>query len=565
MYIGIFKIILSRRIGLKLGSFQELAGRIGISLRGSRTILFIYFLLKGLLALAVAIGLFAFAGKAHAQAVIGVIFAITVLCKVIEGGADYKNTFVFPFEEISSLSLARDKKIYRTQLLVSVVYSLMTDELLLSGVMFCLLCSVAGSNYVIPALNLILLSVLCFAIGNQFFGKYMYAVTMRRVTAIRLFVYALTGTMLVIVTSKATGGLVRFVGREVEGKLRDMSLLLEDAYVQGMFLGYGLRITTYVTSLFGKMQRLASILDGSFMTLICGIGIASVLLVKVSLIPLRKERRACYSDDYYYRYQRYLKQSYRKKHSLLVHNQMERFSAYRWLFAKNLLQVALFEYEAMFYAAMLCTLMMTMKDSVLRMQLLICMNLLVSATQASELRNTGYAYFSPANELDHLRLAKMSLLKKEALWEAKESMFRRMLWLPMGLLLVLNVVMCIGIGSVWHLIVAFGVWTLCVFIMPIIQLHMIPLVTDTERLSEVQVGETLMEEEVAGKLQEFPRIFLVVVPMLLSVLMLVLRQSRRLWVVGAEAVYLAVATYLLYRFMKRLREKGVNRLVKKVC
>ncbi len=564
MYIGIFKIILSRRIGLKLGSFRELARRIGIPARGSRAILVAYLLLKGLLALSVAVGLFAFARESHAQAVVGIFFVITVLCKTIEGGADYKNTFVFPFEEISILSPATEKKIFRTQLLVSVIYSLITDELLLSGVTFCLLCSVSKIAFVIAALNLILLSVFGFVVGNLFFGKYMYAVTMRRVTAIRLALYVLTATILITFTTKLTGGLVRFAKKEVAGRLRDLSLLLDDAYVQGVFLGYGHRIISYFTSVFGKMHRLATTLGGGFTTVLCGIGIAFASLGKVSLIPLRKERRVCYSDDYYYRYQRYLKRL-QCRCNLLVHNQTERFLSYRWLFAKNLLQVALFEYEAMFYATILCTLMVTMKDSVLRMQLLLCMNLLVSATQAGELRNTGYAYFSPANELEHFRLAKLSLLKGETLWKAKESIFRRMLWLPMGLLLALNAVMCIGIGSVWHFAVALFGWALSLFVMPLIQLHMIPLVTDTERLSEVQVGETLMEEEVAGKLQEFPRIFLVVVPMLLSVLMLAVKRSRRLWIVGAELVYLAVATYLLYRFMRRLREKGVNRLVKNVC
>lgn len=115
----------------------------------------------------------------------------------------------------------------------------------------------------------------------------------------------------------------------------------------------------------------------------------------------------------------------------------------------------------------------------------------------------------------------MSLLNKNKIWEYKEVVFRSILIIPYTIIFLINILISIYIRLPLHyFVVLAAIFAACIFVMPIIQLYMIPLVYSDEYLSEVQVGENFVEEEIADKMQEFPRILIVVVPMLVTIFMI---------------------------------------------
>lgn len=65
-------------------------------------------------------------------------------------------------------------------------------------------------------------------------------------------------------------------------------------------------------------------------------------------------------------------------------------------------------------------------------------------------------------------------------------------------------------------------------------------------------------------MQELPRVFLVVVPMLISVLMMFAQFLRREMVLYIESAYLLAAGFVLYQYMIRVRNRGVKNLFHKI-
>lgn len=232
---------------------------------------------------------------------------------------------------------------------------------------------------------------------------------------------------------------------------------------------------------------------------------------------------------------------------------------------KEFFQVALLEYETLTYVIICITAILNTENNILRIQILLCMNLLTTVTQASELRDSGYALFSLSGDKEHIKLIKMSLLNKNKIWEYKEVVFRSILIIPYTIIFLINILISIYIRLPLHyFVVLAAIFAACIFVMPIIQLYMIPLVYSDEYLSEVQVGENFVEEEIADKMQEFPRILIVVVPMLVTIFMIFIKMSRSILLILAELIYLSISITILYKYMMKIRNRGIDNAIKNI-
>ena len=159
----------------------------------------------------------------------------------------------------------------------------------------------------------------------------------------------------------------------------------------------------------------------------------------------------------------------------------------------------------------------------------------------------------------------MSLASPDILWKAKEKAFYGMMIIPVLIMLIYDV------GYVWvfqlpllQLVMAILVLAGSFYLMPQIQLHMIPMVTNTEYLGETQIGESLEEDEIANKMQEFPRIFLVVIPSLLGVFMLFIPRIRQETVIYTELLYLVMTGIIFCPYLRKIRNRGVENLFHKI-
>lgn len=563
MYIGISRIIFDRKMQIKLNVFVNLLKRLGCKEYSKKIVFTLYFMLKSVLAFIGGLGLFLLLDKKYFPVGIGLIFIINIILKFIDGCVEYKNTFIFPFDKLSELSVAAETKIYRTQLLVSVIHGLFLDELWLASLVFLLAAVLLSGTSFFIIINFVVCVLASFLMGNVIAGKYTYAIVVRKITIIRLLVYSTSAALLAYAAFHITDGAIRFVRDAFLNRITSVQMLLDNALLESMFEGYGVGIMAALTRMGDKVAGAVSVFRHPAFGGIGGAIILALLLIRVQMISIHKENKSFSGKDMYAMYQKALRMMLNG--GILIQSQVEEFQKYRWLFVKSFFQVAVLQYESICYIAILLAIIVNTGNPMLILQLLICMNLLAMANQASELRSTGYAYFSLSTEVAHMKLLKMSLADMDTIWKAKERVFKSFLRLPSVIILLINIGICAYMQVPPHLtMLAVGVLLLSAFVMPVIQLHMMPMVTNVEYLSETQVGESFMEEEVAGKLQEFPRIFLVVIPMMITVIMLVIGKSRSLLFIGCELVYLVVSTLVLYVYMMKIRTKGVENTVKKI-
>ena len=563
MYTGISKIIFDRKLDIKLRAFVKLLNKLGCRIHSKKIVYILYFMLKVLFAFAGGLGLFLLLDQEYLTIAIGALFLLGIILKGIDGCAEYKHTFHFPFRKLGTLSVATDRKIYRTQLAVAAVYSICLDELVLASIIFLSATVLSGGASFVVLINFAVCITAAFLLGNFLMGTYTYAIVVRKISLIRLLVYIAWATILVLVAFGVTDWGVRMVRDEFLNKITDVQMLFDDAFVKTLFAGYGEDISRAFLQVGKWMADCAVRCARPEFGLACLLGTGVLLLLPVRMIPTEEENRTFSGGDMYAMYRKFLQKA--AGGNILVQSQVKDFSRYRWLFVKGFFQVVFLQYESICYIAILVALIKNTDDPMMILQLLVCMNLLALANQASELRGTGYAYFSLATEGAHIRLLKTSLAKRDAIWLAKEKVFKCFLWIPSLLLLFLNIGICQYMQMPGYVMaVAVGSLLLSAFVMPLIQLHVIPIVTNVEYLSEAQVGESLMEEEVAGKMQEFPRIFLVVVPTILAIAMLLVGKEMKLLLLACECAYLLVSAAVLCIYMKKIRDKGVENTVKKI-
>lgn len=78
---------------------------------------------------------------------------------------------------------------------------------------------------------------------------------------------------------------------------------------------------------------------------------------------------------------------------------------------------------------------------------------------------------------EHIKLIKMSLVNKDKIWNYKEEVFRSILIIPYTIIFLINIFISIYIRlPIYYFVVILAVFTACIFVMPVIQLYMIPLI-----------------------------------------------------------------------------------------
>lgn len=136
MYIGIFKLILNKRLFLKINSIIKLFKKWNIVIANEKIILTVFFVFKAFIAIIIGTISSLLIGETNLKLVVCLAFLICIVEKFIDGGLDYKNTHIFPYEELKQLSVAKDSKIYRTQLIVAIIYNFSNDGLFWSGLVY---------------------------------------------------------------------------------------------------------------------------------------------------------------------------------------------------------------------------------------------------------------------------------------------------------------------------------------------------------------------------------------------------------------------------------------------
>lgn len=565
MYTSIFKIILNRRLNIKIKSFMVLAKKIGFNIHSEKLVYSVYFIFKIIFAIGAGIGLFAWSNRSkYFDLIIVSTILLNVIFKIVDGGIEYKDSFIFPFENLYKLSVANKQKIFRTQVFALLSYHIMTDEIQWASILYVLCCVFTDKVTIVFFINFILMLLFGYLFANILIGKYMYTVIMKKISFIRFISYIAASLLIIFITYTIFGKIADFVRNQKIINNWNINLLLDDDYVKSVFNAYGNKILEALAGISLKIKSLKKIFSSIDSILVWAAGILILSQIKIEFITIKdkiNKKRFC---DLYSRYIKLLKKLVFKK-NMLVLNLIESIEKYRWAFAKNFFQVALLEYETLTYVVICITAILNTENNILRIQILLCMNLLATVTQASELRDSGYAFFSLSGDKEHIKLIKMSLLNKDKIWDYKEVVFRSILIIPYTIIFLINILISIYIRlPLYYFVVIAAIFAGCIFVMPIIQLYMIPLVYSDEYLSEVQVGENFVEEEIADKMQEFPRILIVVVPMLVTIFMILIKMSRSILLILAELIYLSISITILYKYMMKIRNRGIDNAIKNI-
>lgn len=564
MYIGIFKLVLKKRFFLKINSIIKLLRKWNIVIVNEKIILTVFFAFKAFAAIMIGVIMSLLIDEKYLQCVICLIILINMAEKFIDGGLDYKNTHIFPYEEIKQLSVAKDSKIYRTQIIGALVYNFFNDGLLWSSLVY-LICSIIKYNLnAVVVFNFVSSSILGFVLGNIVVGKYIYAIVVKKITILRFVVYIGNVLLIIFGIIKVGNSTSLLMKEHFIGKFNNWGALLDDAYIESLFENIGSTILNELLYLNRKLVDLGLYLFSSIFGVVCLGGIVIVLMVRVNLISIRKKKNLFEGEDGLTVLLRYFRLLGKNK-GLFVKNQIERLKEYRWFMAKPFFQLVFMDYESVAYIALLSFVAYQVDDYVFTLQVIICMTVMVMANQCMNLRSSAYIYFSLTMDIKQIKLLKMSLAKADTIWKTKEQIFSFFMIIPSIITIVFNIAFAVYMGlSGWNIIVIGVVWLGCIWIMPLIQMHMIPLVSNVEIIAENQIGEDFLEDEIADKMQEFPRVFLVVIPILVTVGMLFFGSIRNQYLIIVELLYWILATCIIYVYLSKIRNKGVEKIIDKV-
>ncbi len=564
MYIGIFKLILNKRFFLKINSIIKLLRKWNIVIAKEKIILTVFLAFKAFVAVMIGMIMSLLISEANLKFVVCLAFLICTVEKFIDGGLDYKNTHIFPYEELKQLSVAKDSKIYRTQLIVAIVYNFSNDGLFWSGLVY-LICSMIRYNLnAVVMFNFIIASMLGFVLGNVIVGKYIYAIVVKKITFLRFIVYLGNVVLIVIGINKVENSIYLLIKEYFIGKLNKWELLLDNVYVESLFKNMGNAIVNELLKLSGKLVDLGLYFFSNLFGIVCLLVMLIVLMVRVKLIPIRRETNMFEGEDGLTIILRYF-HILGKKKGLFVKSQIERLKQYRWFISRPFFQLVFMDYESVVYIVILSFVACQVDNYLFSLQVIICMTVMVMANQCMSLRSSAYIYFSLTIDINQIKLLKMSLASEDTIWKTKEQVFQFFMIIPSLITIAYNVAFSIYMGLPgWSITVIGIVWLGCVWIMPLIQMHMIPLVSNVEIVAENQMGEDFLEEELADKMQEFPRVFLVVVPILITIGMLFFKRIRNPYFILIEFSYWIVATCIIYVYLNKIRIKGVKGFIDKV-
>ena len=565
MYINIYKIIFSRKLLLKSHFLIKCLAKFKIHMKNETGIWKIYLSLKYIMDIILAVGGSLIIGKKYVPMSITVIILLSFIFKFLEGMNEYRAAFIFPFEQLVPISQAEEKRIYGTQLAVALAYNLLLDDLLIiSGVYFFLEFYMSITGF-LAVISMISVAVVAFVTGNLLAGKYAYTILINKVSILRVLQYIVTSGIIIGVCIGMVSGIRIVFYENIYRRFQSMEQLLDDAYVERVFLDNIRQMTDFGKLWLERLGRVESLFCLVGLVLTAGVVVIFLASREIQMIPMNGKPEICNRCDLYDIYYKVWKKVGEKTSDLFLLYQAGRFLRCRYLLVKGFLQFLFLDYECIAYIAIISAAASYIQNKILLVQLLMCMNLMVMATQCFELRSNAYAYFAISPEIEKLKLIKMSTASQDVLWKAKEKIFYGFLTLPAIVMFVYNIIfVCYLQLPLYYLGMILFLEAGCMFLMPQIQLHMIPMVTNTEYLSEAQIGESFEEDEIADKMQEFPRIFLVVIPIIISILMVFIQPMRVEVILYIELLYLIVAGFVLHQYMIRIRNRGVKNLFYKI-
>lgn len=565
MYINIYKIIFSRKLLLKSQFLLKGLAKLKIHMKKETSIWKVYLSLKYVMDIMLAFGISMIIETKYVPMSVTVIILFSVVSKFAEGMSEYKDTFIFPFEQLMPMSQAEENKIYRTQLAVVLTYNLLLDDLLIMSCVYFLIefsLSIAG---LLATLSLLAVSVAAFVTGNLLAGKYAYAVLINKVSVLRILQYIVMSGIIAAVCIGAASGLWVVFYENFYKRFQSIEQLLDDRYVESVFADIIRQIAEFGNIWFEKLSRIERLFCLTGIGVTVGAAVIFLLSRRIKMIQVKGKPELFHKCDLYYLFYSIWKKIGEKTSDMFFLQEAGRFLRCRYLLVKNFLQLAFLDYECIAYIAIISVFAVHTSNKILQIQLLLCMNVMVMATQCFELRSNAYAYFALSPEIEKLKLIKVSAAAQDVLWKAKEKMFYGFLLIPGMIMAVYDVIFICSLQlPLYYLGIVLFFLIFYMLLMPQVQLHMIPLLTNTAYLSEAQTGEAFEEDEIADKMQELPRVFLVVVPMLISVLMMFAQFLRREMVLYIESAYLLAAGFVLYQYMIRVRNRGVKNLFHKI-
>lgn len=567
MYINIFKIVLKNKINLKVNFLIKILNKLRINIDSKFTLLSIFIIFNYISSILVALGLNYILSGINQKAVLFIIFLVIILSQFFIGMTEYKKSFVSMFEGLKVMSLATDKKLYNTLLGANLLYHLILNiQIFLSVNMFFF---TLGFNLqsIIYSINSVILAIISYIYGNMITGKYVYNKVMKRISTLRLSVYILFSGFTWYISFNILNKLIFYINKIVLKNMNLYKSILSDSLWENISKDIEMKFYDFLNQIEYNLVNYFDNINLIIYIVILIILIFILIKIKINLIPQDNNINFDWKKDIFYMYYKLITKISNLKgdKDILYKYQIREFFRYRWLFANNFFQLFFINYEAICYIGIFTALIINSHNNILILQLMICMNLMVLANQSFELRVNSYIYFSITKEKLKLEFFNMALFDINKLFEIKLKSFRIIYIFPVVVMILYSsIVGIISRLSMVHIFIILIMNIILFFIMSLIQMHIVPIVANFDYIGESQIGESYEEEELANKLQEIPRLFLVVFPMILTFLMICIPSIRLNIVIYIELIYLIICSSILYKYMIMIIRTGMKKLYEKV-
>lgn len=566
MYTSLIKIYLRKKIDLKIEFLINIFSKINLNIKNKYILLISYIIINhtGLVLVAFLI---AYRTKNfNSEVIIMLLIIWSSASNLVSGISDYKSAFMFPFEDLKILSLAEDKKIYLSMITVNLLFKLIfSGEWLFFATIIFIKSNIWLSGLIL-VLNYIVINNLLYLFANIMYGKYVYSILTRKIGAFRLFIYIINVVGLYTFIFYFTKKIFVYIIKRFS--VISLKSLLDESFCNNLLQTicndfiYLLKINLKIIHLIYAYLGYKSFIAFSLILLFL------LYKSKIKLIPKIENLKENKKNDLFSLLHRYLiLKSYRfdKCNKLIMKDQLNELLSYKWLFCNNFFQIVFLNYEAIAYLSLLTVCLIISKNNILDIQIIICMIIMVMANQVYGLRIDAYAYFSLIKEKEHLQLLKLSLIKIDEIFLSKTKILENIYFISVLVLDLYLIIIGIKYKSSFVIIIMAIIFSILLLkTMVLIQTHMIPIVTKFDYIDEIQVGDSFEEDEVADKLQEFPRIFLVIVPMAITFCMAIYDKIRIKEVIILELIYLFIAQLILKKYMKKIYSKGFMNIHEKI-
>lgn len=567
MYSNIFKIVLKNRLNLKIDFLIRLLEKVKIHIENKYMLVLIWFFGQYVGCFFIALGINFLSIYIDKKLILSIIFIYIGVNQFYHGIIEYKTTFIFVFHDLKEISLATDKKIYNTLLITNLTYKLITNsDLFLVSV---LILKIFGFNFnsMSYIINILAISICLYISGNLIAGKYVYSKIIKKIGCLRFGVYTFFSMLIWKFIFNIVEGLLNYTNNLIKKNFTCLNDILNDFIWKHIFKDIEMSLLRKVFEIKNNLINLISFID--LKSFIITIIITAILIkyTKVYIIPTGKNTIRQYKDDIFYMYYKIISKlnNFFCNNKVIFKYQVEKLTEYRWLFANSFFELVAINYEAVCYLALFTALIANSDNDILRLQLMICMNIMILANQSFELRANAYPYFSFAKEKFKLELLKTSLISNEELFKTKLNSFRYIYIFHVLMMMIYSVLMSIIFRIPMVNLITILILDLALFfIMSLMQMHMVPMVTNFDYISDSQSGSSFEEEELANKLQEIPRLFLVVIPMGLTMCMLLMKSIRINGVIYIELLYLILSIAILYKYMAYIVRKGMKNLYDRI-